>query len=449
MKRKLKFWLLALSILLNLMPANALATPIPENVVLSPQNLTVDGDFVNVQKYNIDGSNYFKLRDIAYLLADTDSEFSVGWDFVTSTVSITTSDSYTPTGSELSIGADLSYSAVPSPQTILVDDCVYDDLFVYNIGGENYFKLRDLGEALCFDVGFDAETNTASILTSWYPWLEPDYPDPEPDEPEPYPYPTPEPSGTNEEQLTVAGNTYSLGMTLLELTDLAGSPADTVASTMGFGWMIFGTESYLDFLIAGVSDGKVIALASAGKAFSYMGYSAGAQGADVDSNISELYTDSNDNDILHAVLILDTAYLYKQAVTSDEALRGESIVNFHMTNAFRVYHGLKPYIWSESAAEAARLHSTDMANKDYFEHESLDGRTPFERMEAQGLSFKAAAENISAGRQLGIDSYDGWVNSAGHRKNMLGDCKNLGVGAAYNGNSTYDWYMTQDFYTEW
>lgn len=441
MKRNLTIWILIITVLANSVIASA-ATPVPKNVVISPQNLTVDGNFVNVQKYNIDGSNYFKLRDIAYLLADTDSEFSVGWDADAATVSIATNDSYTPVGNELTVGADLSYSAVPSPQTILVDGCLYDDLYVYNIGGENFFKLRDLGEALCFDVDFDAETNTASIMTFWYPWLDP--------EPDPYTEPVPEPytEDAGGEKLTVSGKTYYLGMTVTELTSLAGNPADTVLSTAGFDWMIFGTDSYLDFLIAGVSDGKVVALASGGKAFSYMGKSAGAQGVYANSNVAKLYTDDNDNGILHAVLLTNRSYLYGGNVTSIEALRGESVVNFHMTNAFRVYHGLKPFIWSEACAEAARLHSTDMAGQDYFSHMSLDGRSPFDRMQTQGISFQSAAENISAGNSLGIDAYDGWVNSAGHRNNMLGEYANLGVGAGYNGSSTYDWYMTQDFFTK-
>jgi len=447
MKRKLTFWFLIIAVLANLVIASA-ATPVPKNVVISPQNLTVDGNFVNVQKYNIDGSNYFKLRDIAYLLADTDSEFSVGWDADAATVSIATNDIYTPVGNELTVGADLSYSAVPSPQTILVDGCLYDDLYVYNIGGENFFKLRDLGEALCFDVDFDAETNTASIMTFWYPWLDPE-PDPY-DEPDPYTEPVPEPytEDAGDEKLTVAGKTYCLGMTVTELTALAGNPADTVLSTAGFNWMIFGTDSYLDFLIAGVSDGKVVALASGGKAFSYMGNKAGAQGVYANSNAAKLYTDDNDNGILHAVLLTDRSYLYGGNVTSIDALRGESVVNFHMTNAFRVYHGLTPFIWSEACAEAARLHSIDMAEQDYFSHIGLDGRSPVDRMHAQGISFQNAAENITSGSDLGIDAYDEWVNSAGHRNNMLGECVNLGVGAGYNGSSTYGWYMTQDFFTE-
>ena len=133
-------------------------------VVLSPQLLNVNGRPVNCEKYNIDGSNYFKLRDIAYLLSGTESQFSVGWDASTKSVSIVTGEPYTADGSELNLsGGDKSSTAVVSKQTILINGVVRSNLSVYNIGGNNYFKLRDLGVSLGFQVDYDARTNTAII----------------------------------------------------------------------------------------------------------------------------------------------------------------------------------------------------------------------------------------------------------------------------------------------
>ena len=139
------------------------SAPAGPKVVLSPQNLMVDGVMKDVEKYNIDGSNYFKLRDIAYLLNGTGSQFSVGWDAETGTVSIVTGEAYTPNGSEMLVGADKSATAVPSSQTIKINGAVRADLSVYNLDGNNFFKLRDLGEALGFDVDYDAATNTAIV----------------------------------------------------------------------------------------------------------------------------------------------------------------------------------------------------------------------------------------------------------------------------------------------
>jgi hypothetical protein len=58
------------------------------NVVASPQNLSVDGVDADCDKYNIDGSNYFKLRDLAQLLSKTDSRFSVSFDEQSNAVTV-------------------------------------------------------------------------------------------------------------------------------------------------------------------------------------------------------------------------------------------------------------------------------------------------------------------------------------------------------------------------
>ena len=135
------------------------------DVVRTNQNLTVDGNPVVCDIYNIDGNNYFKLRDLAYLLNGTGSQFSVGYDDATRTVTVSTGAAYAPNGSELVIDADLSSTAQPSTQTLLINGQPRSDLNAYNIGGNNFFKLRDLGSALNFDVDYNEITRTM-IVTS-------------------------------------------------------------------------------------------------------------------------------------------------------------------------------------------------------------------------------------------------------------------------------------------
>ena len=94
-------------------------------------------------------------------------------------------------------------------------------------------------------------------------------------------------------------------------------------------------------------------------------------------------------------------------------------------------------------ATAARLHSEDMARLDYFSHTSLDGRSPWDRIGAQGYAY-GSAENIAAGYSTPAAVMTGWMDSAGHRANIL-NCatKALGVGIGHGGH--YGIYWTQDF----
>ena len=157
MKRMISILLISV-LLLGMLPTAMAAA------VLSTQKLTVDGKAVDCEKYNIDGANYFKLRDIAYLLSGTQAQFSVTWDAESRTVSIRTNESYTPDGSELALsGGDKSATAVLSRQTLKIDGETVTGLSVYNIGGNNYFKLRELGDALSFAVAYDAATRTAAV----------------------------------------------------------------------------------------------------------------------------------------------------------------------------------------------------------------------------------------------------------------------------------------------
>ena len=152
---------LVLCLLLALVPVSASAY----SVVLSPQNLMVDGRAVQCEKYNIDGSNYFKLRDIASLLMGTPAEFGVGYDPEANSIIVVPGMPYEPVGGELVVGEDKSATAVPSSQSLWFLDAPADGLSVYNIGGNNFFKLRDLGSLLGFTVDYDAATNTAVVLS--------------------------------------------------------------------------------------------------------------------------------------------------------------------------------------------------------------------------------------------------------------------------------------------
>ncbi len=164
MKTKLAALLLALALILPLAaPARAAAPAVQP----SPQSFLVDGSAVQAEIYNIDGINYFKLRDVAMLLKDTPARFSVDFDASSDTIRLERGKNYVPDGSELKPGTDKSAACVPSAQALVIDGAKVA-LTAYNLGGNNFFKLRDLGRALDFYVGYDAEKNAAQLETAYY-----------------------------------------------------------------------------------------------------------------------------------------------------------------------------------------------------------------------------------------------------------------------------------------
>ncbi|MGE4484611.1 MAG: hypothetical protein AB7C97_05805 [Oscillospiraceae bacterium] len=142
-------------------------TPDAGAAVLSKQTVTFNGSSVALEAYNIDGYNYFKLRDIAYLLNGTSSQFSISVSDESFAVNAVKGSAYTAVGGELEPGTDKSASCVASVWKLSVDGTPCS-AYVYNLDGNNFFKLRDLGTAFSFGVDYDAATNTVAIMSADY-----------------------------------------------------------------------------------------------------------------------------------------------------------------------------------------------------------------------------------------------------------------------------------------
>lgn len=139
--------------------------------------------------------------------------------------------------------------------------------------------------------------------------------------------------------------------------------------------------------------------------------------------------------------------MYRTYMTfTDEILRAAEQEVYEMTNAYRNYMGKAFFTLEDRTTTAARKHSEDMANNNYFQHNSLDGSKFSARLTAEGISWSGAGENICAGAGDAINMVIGWIGSSGHRKGMLTDFKYIGVGAAYNSSADYGIYCTQDFW---
>lgn len=136
-----------------------------DEITQTAATVTVNGQNVNFDAYNINGNNYFKLRDLAYVLNATEKQFSIGYGNVLNTVSLTSGQQYTTVGGELEIGNSQNIESMPT-DSVIVKDGEEVELQAYNINGNNYFKLRDIGELFDFSVNWNSETTTISINTA-------------------------------------------------------------------------------------------------------------------------------------------------------------------------------------------------------------------------------------------------------------------------------------------
>ncbi len=102
---------------------------------------------------------------------------------------------------------------------------------------------------------------------------------------------------------------------------------------------------------------------------------------------------------------------------------------FEIVNAERSDQGLEPYGWDDNLALAAQRHAEDMVDQDYFSHDSLDGRSFVDRINETDYDASPRGENIAAGQQTPASVMEAWMNSDGHRRNILSEGSNeIGVG---------------------
>ena len=112
-----------------------------------------------------------------------------------------------------------------------------------------------------------------------------------------------------------------------------------------------------------------------------------------------------------------------------------------LVNEIRRSNGLKPLTANWELSRIARYKSEDMSNNRYFSHTSPTYGTPFQMIKAFGLSYRSAGENIAYGYGTPAAVVNGWMNSSGHRANILNaSYTQIGVGYCAGGN-----YWTQMF----
>ncbi|MBI4815982.1 MAG: CAP domain-containing protein [Deltaproteobacteria bacterium] len=112
-----------------------------------------------------------------------------------------------------------------------------------------------------------------------------------------------------------------------------------------------------------------------------------------------------------------------------------------------VWYRAAPAVALDSALmNAAQGHSADMAARNYFSHDSLDGRSAWDRIDDAGFAGNGVGENIAAGQSTADEVFEAWVDSPGHCTNLMAaSATHMGIGYAHNSATTYETFWTQDF----
>ncbi|WP_438449010.1 SafA/ExsA family spore coat assembly protein [Gorillibacterium sp. sgz5001074] len=128
-------------------------------------------------------------------------------------------------------------------------------------------------------------------------------------------------------------------------------------------------------------------------------------------------------------------------LTATKSVENEVI---RLVNIERAKNGLAPLSPNWQLSRVARYKSEDMRNKGYFSHTSPTYGSPFEMMKSFNVSYSTAGENIAAGQTTAAAVMESWMNSPGHRQNILSpNYTQIGVGYCTGGS--YRYYWTQMF----
>lgn len=147
-------------------------------------------------------------------------------------------------------------------------------------------------------------------------------------------------------------------------------------------------------------------------------------------------------------LSLSSAVSSTDEARSDSSDFSKRVVD--LTNDFRLKNNLAPLTANSKLTAIAQAYSQTMAKQDFLAHQGLDGSQPWDRMTRGGYKWSRAAENIAAGQATPEAVMQSWINSPGHRANLLDPkLKEIGVGYFFlandTGNINYNSYWTQKF----
>ena len=160
--------LICLFLCIAILVGTGLPTLAASSLTVNPTQSTVyvNGISTAFEAYSIDGNNYFKLRDLAYMLNGTNKRFSIGYDNTTGAITLTSGQQYVPIGGEMVLGDGKAKAAVLNKGINITKDGTPVQITAYLIGGNNFMKLRDVMRLFDVGVGYDNATQSITIDTS-------------------------------------------------------------------------------------------------------------------------------------------------------------------------------------------------------------------------------------------------------------------------------------------
>ena len=222
-----------------------------------------------------------------------------------------------------------------------------------------------------------------------------------------------------------------------------GDPLDHVRAILGrsdsveqsahdFDWHVYSSD-YSRFLLVGIKDRRVVALYTNSTGFETVGAKYGDAGASMSYRMEGNAVRFLDDAIpapgiklfvsegkVYAVRILPEVLVDKTSF-SNEFYRSQERLLFHITNAYRASQGLSVLMYDDAAAIAGRNHCKDMVVRNYFSHITPEGVNLVQRYNTAGgvgVRIGEALGRVETHSMLGIDTFNGIMNSVGHKQLM-------------------------------
>ena len=261
-----------------------------------------------------------------------------------------------------------------------------------------------------------------------------------------------------------------VGKNIGEITAAYGKQSRVDESEYGFNWYVYKND-YKRFMMLGVKDGQVVAAYCNSTYLSAQGFiRLGVTRDSVRNQLGDpITTMQRGNDIYvlpntdqNDIFLIDGYYLrvYYDAfdsfkVTSilkikqeyEDQLFGKKIdltpgmlkaysnESIDLVNSMRARKGLTILTEYGKANELAMFRSTDMRDRGYFSHYSPEGKSPAYFAAQRGIKIRSLCENIACGHRTAISAFEAFMNSKGHRNNVLyKKVKQIGAGTAYGGD---------------